>query len=429
MEIEPTGTLPAWSKGLSWNFVAFAFAAAAVLAANVLIARDFGPGGLGVFGQTLTWFALMAQVAALGVHYAVLHLTANSASVAEARRAVNGGATVVALIASFAAIVSYFLAPVVGSIVSSAPLVDSIRFASGALLFHALAKVVAAGLNGTRRMAAFSSVSAARATGMLAAVLYLGASQASTGHLGLVFLASEVGAFLAAVIAWGRIWPRFDLQQAVYFAKFGARAAVAAVTVEVNSRVDIAVLGVATSDEVVGVYTLAATAFEGIFQIFVILRNQVNPSVAAAVVNGEPREVDALVRRLWPAARIVTLLILVLAGLLTGWAVDLFGLSQSFLEARTPLLILLGGLLLAAPLLPFDQLLVVGGEPGAQSRVVLTSLGINLALNVALVPWLGVIGAALGTACAILSLVVGVSIGGRRLFGTRFSLWTRPAPQ
>lgn len=428
MEPEPTAPLPAWSKGLSWNFAALAFAALTVLAANLLIARDFGPGGLGVFSQTLTWFALMAQVAALGVHYAVLHQSANSTTLVEARDVVNAGATVVAIIASCAAVASFVLAPVVGSIVSSVPLVDSIRFASGALLFHALAKVVAAGLNGTRRMAAFSSVSAARAAGMLAAVLYLGASQSSASQLGLVFLASEVGAFLAAVISWGRLWPRFDLEQARYLAKFGARAAFAAITVEVNSRVDIAVLGIAASDEVVGVYTLAAIAFEGVFQIFVVLRNQVNPTVAAAVGDNEPGEVDALVRRLWPWTRMVTLLILVFAGLLTGWVVELFGLSQSFLDARAPLLILLAGLVFAAPLLPFDQLLVVGGEPGAQTRVVLISLGVNVVLNVALVPWLGVIGAALGTACAILTLVVGVSFGSRRLFGTRFRPWVRPAP-
>jgi O-antigen/teichoic acid export membrane protein len=103
--------------------------------------------------------------------------------------------------------------------------------------------------------------------------------------------------------------------------------------------------------------------------------------------------------------------------------VHAFGLSTSFVEARGPLIILLAGLLVAAPLLPFDQLLVVGGEPGAQSRVVVASVFVNLTLSVALVPWLGGIGAAIGTVGAILTLVAGVSRGGRRILGTTFGLW------
>ncbi len=422
MPSEALPSQPHWHRGLSWNFVALVFAATAGLAANFLIAKDFGPAGLGVFSQTLTWFALMAQVAALGVHYAVLHQSATAHTQIEARQAVNSGVTVVFVVASVAAAASFFVAPVVGAIVESTPLVTAIRFASGGLVFHALAKVIAAGLNGSRRMTAFSTVAAARAAGMLIAVVILGATDATTGRLGLIFLASEICALAVALIAWGPVRPRFSLEHARELASFGAKAAVAAVTVEVNSRIDIAVLGIAASDQAVGVYTLAATAFEGAFQIFVVLRNQVNPAVALAIGQDQPERVDALFRRLRPWTLLVSGIVLVLAGVLVGPAVNILGLSQLFLEARAPLVILLAGLVVAAPLLPFDQLLVVGGEPGAQSRVVLQSLMVNVAISVALVPLLGGIGAAIGTVSAVIVLVSGVSRGGKRLLGTSLSL-------
>jgi O-antigen/teichoic acid export membrane protein len=418
-----------WARGLSWNFVALAFAAVAGLTANVLLAKDFGPTGLGVFSQTLTWFALMAQVAALGVHYAVLHQTAIATTLDEAREAVDAGVTVVAFVATVAAAISFLAAPAVSAAVDSPALVHTIRFASIALVFHALAKVIAAGLNGSRRMTAFSSVAAARAAGMLISVLMLGATQAPVGNLGLVFVASEAGALVVAVIAWGRVRPVLSLQYPRYLARFGVKAAIAAITVEANSRIDIAVLGIAASDKVVGVYTLAATAFEGTFQIFVVLRNQVNPTVAAAVSEDRPDRVDNLFRQLRPWMWLVSGGVLAIATLALVPLVGAFGLSSSFVEARGPLIILLAGLVVAAPLLPFDQLLVVGGQPGAQSRIVVTSLCVNLTLSVALVPWLGGIGAAIGTVSAILMLVVGVSRGGRRVLGTTFGLWPSLPPR
>ena len=411
-----------WARGLTWNLVALLFAAATGLMAYFLIARGYGPEGLGVFAQTLTWFAIMAQVAALGIHYAVLHETANASTQAEARAVVNAGVTVVALVSTLAAAFSFAMAPVVGSVVESFPLVSTIRGASLALVFHALAKVVAAGLNGCHRMTAFSSVAAARAAGMLLAVIWLGESGAPVDQLGLAFVASELSALAAAVVSWGVVRPSRSLETARALARFGTRATTAAITVEINSRIDIAVLGVLASDQIVGVYALAATGFEGVFQIFVLLRNQMNPMVALAVGQNNPSRIDELFRQLRPWTLAISSGVLIFAGLLLRPAVEILGLSQEFLDARTPLLILLAGLVLAAPLLPFDQLLMIGGEPGAQSKAVLVSLLVNVVLNLVLVPFWGGIGAAIGTISAVLTLVSLIKRGGHRLLGTNLSL-------
>jgi O-antigen/teichoic acid export membrane protein len=72
-------------------------------------------------------------------------------------------------------------------------------------------------------------------------------------------------------------------------------------------------------------------------------------------------------------------------------------------------------------LLPFDQALLVGGFPAAQSFLMLGTFGVNVAGNLALVPSIGINGAAASTGVSFLVLASGTWWGMRRLMGVNLA--------
>lgn len=413
------GRMRGWSTGLSWNYVTLGIAAAAGLATNVFLAASYGSAGLGVFAQTLTFFILAAQLAVLGIHYAVLHEAAGTVSRDAQRRIVNVALTASLPFAAAIALVGFLAAPLIGDFVDSAQLIESIRYACGALVLHAGAKIVSAGLNGARRMVQFAAVNFARYVAMLLSAVAIGAIGLSVEKLGLVLVGSETAALLVALGTWGGARPAFSKERLRSLLVYGFRAAPGAVTVGINSRVDIVSLGFFASDALVGVYTLAATLYEGLFYIFVVLRNQVNPHVSAAVRETRSGDLESLQATLRPWTAGLTAAALLGALFLFDPALQLLGLDASFEAARGPLIVLLAGLFLASPLLPFDQTLLVSGQPAAQSWVVGISVSVNIGLNVLLVPTLGMYGAAVGTSCALVLLALGVANRAKSLLGIR----------
>ena len=79
--------------------------------------------------------------------------------------------------------------------------------------------------------------------------------------------------------------------------------------------------------------------------------------------------------------------------------------------------ILLGGTVLAAGFVPFSQVLLMAGRPGAQSWFVVAILTSNIALNAVLIPLLGAVGAALATAGSYVAIIVVLKVMSARILG------------
>ena len=60
---------------------------------------------------------------------------------------------------------------------------------------------------------------------------------------------------------------------------FGGKAAVGNILIDANSRVDVLILGLFTSDRVVGIYSFAAMLAGGLSQLPVVLRTNINPII------------------------------------------------------------------------------------------------------------------------------------------------------
>jgi O-antigen/teichoic acid export membrane protein len=417
-----SGAGVSWNRGLSTNSAAIVVLGVAGFGTNLVVASLWGPEGLGVFAQTLTWFIMAAQLATLGVHYAVLQRVAGVHDEAAARAVVAAGIRAVLPLSLAVALASAMGASLVGAGLRSEPTGNSIRLVSFALVLHALTKVVTAGLNGRGKMHRFGLVTIGRAFGLLIGTAALASLDAPSSQLGIIVISSEVMALVVALLVTGRLPVQRTPESRRDLLIFGVRSASAAIAAEANTRVDIAMLGVLSDDRTVGTYAIAAAVYEGLAQLVVMLRNQVNGYVAGALADGRADDVTHLYRGL--RTKILGGAAALGLASVIGFApaLHLAGLPPSFVASRIPLLVLLSALTIGASRIPFDQVLILGNCPAEHTKIVVQSLAVNIATNVLLIPPLGALGAALGTAISLLYLLNRISRGARVLLGVNLSV-------
>ena len=101
---------------------------------------------------------------------------------------------------------------------------------------------------------------------------------------------------------------------------YGTKSAVSGMLLELNSRVDVLMIGYFLDDARVGIYSFASTLAEGVFQLLVVLQNNYNPLIARSLTQGADapgpaqEEFHAMVRR----GKRTTYLWMTLAGALVG---------------------------------------------------------------------------------------------------------------
>ena len=283
----------------------------------------------------------------------------------------------------------------------------------------ALNKVLLASLNGLRRMRWFAILSAGRFLFMLAAFAVCVRQSASAGQLPVILTAAEAGTFLLAVIACRdlaglvpiaelRIWVRRHVS-------FGSRAFMSGVASEINTRVDIIMLGALANDAVVGIYSFAAIIAEGLFQLLVVLRNNYAPIVARLFSEGEREQLTALIRRgrnrtylaAFPIAALAVAGYALLVPILTSEP----GMDESWIFFA----ILIAGMSVSSGYIPFSHILLYGQRPGAHTYFLFSVVGINIVANAALIGPFGATGAAAATAGALVMSVVIIRVASRRL--------------
>jgi O-antigen/teichoic acid export membrane protein len=189
---------------------------------------------------------------------------------------------------------------------------------------------------------------------------------------------------------------------------------------EVNTKLDVWMLGASGfTKEAVGIYSLAAALNEGATQLSVVVQNNVNPIMATALAAGRRTDVEALIRRTrrWfvpafaGACAVGALAFPVVIPRLVG--------DSTFSDGAAPFAILMAGLALASPYLPFSQILLMGDRPAWHTVFMVAVVATNLAANLAFIPYLGLAGAATATATAVITSAVLIRSLARGKVGVR----------
>jgi O-antigen/teichoic acid export membrane protein len=400
-------------RDVAWNLVPVALLAGVGLGLNFVIGAWWGEAALGSFNLVTTALFAFAVVGAGGLQYAVLRAVAEDPADRERVAAVVVGAVLPNIVlAAVTTLVFVALRGAIGGWLQSPAVAEGMLWAAPGLFCFSLNKTLLCVVNGLRRMRAFAIYTSLRysmiAVGLvLARVFELHAEQLPViwslveGALLLVL----VGELLIQVsLRKSRGW----LAHARAHLDFGSRGVLATLALEINSKLDVWLLGVVLTDAQVGIYSLAAALCEGAQQLGVVLQNNVNPLIARALAGGRTGEVEDLARRIrrWfvPAFVGICLIAALLYPVVVPWLIG----KESFAAGSVPFAIMMGGLALASPYLPFNQLLLMASRPGWYTAHVLVVVAANLVANLVLIDAFDTRGAAaaMATSFVISALVL-----------------------
>lgn len=388
-----------------WNVVSLAVLGLCGIALNVLVGVYYDAAALGVFNQVFAAFIVVSQFAVGGLHYSVMKFVAQHTEPAT-RAAVIVGAIVPATILSLAFSTAFwFSRDAVGALLQSPSVATGMAWATPGLFLFALDKVLLGVLNGLRHMRLYALLQALRPVLMIAAFAIACISNCPAARLPFIFSAAELPVFIVAAASLVRSvagpWP--DLRAWIgRHLSFGIRSFASGVLVELNTRIDVLMLGYFRNDQVVGIFSFAAIIAEGIYQLLVVLRNNYNPVIVQLLHAGDTRLIRRTILRGQYGAWAMMLIVGVAAVALYPLGVRWVSHGDEFMKSWPLFAIIMAGIVLSAGYMPFNQMLLLAGRPGTHSLMMLAVVLFNVLGNGLLIPMFDARGAAFATALSFL---------------------------
>jgi O-antigen/teichoic acid export membrane protein len=378
---------------------------------NSVIAKSYGAAALGIFNQVVAVYILGSQLATLGTQFAVLRYMAQFAGEPAEHGAILCSALALAAGTATAVVALLFLI-----FISVGPSFYSEAVAAGVLIMlpglwcFAVNKVLLNALNGLQHNRLFAAFTGLRYVLMSVAIVAATAAGCYDYQLSVSLSASEFILLVGLIIAGVRLIAGSKLVVEPAWvrrhADFGLRSILGGLAVELNTRVDVLILGIFTSDAAVGIYSFAAFFVEGILQLPQLSRRIVDPGLTRLVAGGDAEELGAFMRKGRNLG--VAFMLAVTVGSIALYPSFATLLADRHIAAESwrVFVILMVGACVFGTYATFSGVFSQAGLPAAQSRFNVMMLATNVALNFALVPKFGITGAAIATS---VSFVLGTA--------------------
>jgi stage V sporulation protein B len=396
-------------RDVVWNLVPVVLLGVVGLGLSFVIARWWGASTFAVFNLVTTAYFAFAVVGACGLPYSVLRAIAENPDDRDRVAAIVAGALVPNLVLA-AASTAVFVAirPLIARWLDSPAVAEGMLWAAPGLFCFAVNKLLLGVVNGLRRMRAFAIYTSLRYVLIAAGLVIARASQLAPEHVAAIWTFTEA---MLLIVLLGELVTTVSLARAAGFAAwtrrhldYGVRGVLATLAYEINTKLDVWMLGILIADKAaVGIYALAAALNEGVMQLAVVIQNNVNPMTARLFAEGDLRELQAMIARLrrWFVPALLGVCAVAAAGFpaVIPWVIG----DPRFAAGAIPFAILMAGLAIASPYLPFAHLLLMAKRPGWHTVLLVIAISVNVVANVVLIPRFGLAGAASSTATTVIT--------------------------
>lgn len=396
-----------------WNVGSLFILGISGIAMNILIGRFYNADVLGIFNQVYAVYILSSQLAAGSVHISIQkYLSQYLHDKKKHGQIISSGLVIIFILGIIVAAIVYLTRNYLGLFLKSPEVSLGLIYIIPGLIFFALNKGLMAILNGLRLMKIFAITQALR---YILMVLFLGLAiilHFDGTKLSFIFSGTEICLFLILSVisfklfhfvlpnAWGS-WTRRHII-------FGYKSLLGSILVDVNTRVDVLILGYFASDRVVGIYSFAAILAEGFIQLLVVLRLNINPILARLFATKKIAILKETIKRGVKLTYLWTTVLGGLAIIIYPFMINLLVPGKDFLSSWPIFIILMLGIIASSGYTPFQMLLAQAGFPGYYTNLILIIFTSNVVFNILLVPSLGMYGSALGTGISFLISVLGL---------------------
>ncbi|MCP4151392.1 MAG: flippase [bacterium] len=402
------------------NLMGFFFLGVSGIIINMVIGRYYSAHDLGVFNQVYAIYVLFSQLAAAGMQVSVLKHVAQH-NHRETRDKIISSALYVTIVSgTLFVVLLYFFRGVTGWILNSPDVVAAIPYVLVGLWCFALNKLFMGILNGLEKMKAYAIFTALRGIGFIIGIFAAVYFKLEGYKLPLVCTITESSVLLAIALYCKGLFTFATPRQCVSWMRehllFGVKSLSVGLITELNTRIDVLVLGIFVSDRIVGIYSMAAMVIEGVAQIPFVLRRIFDPKLTKLIYGKQADKIKALVRKGALRMFLGMLPLCIAAVLLYPVAIRFLTGNPDFEASWKVFAILAAGLVIQSGYIPFSGMLVQGGYPGYQSLFVLLVCVTNTVLNFILIPFFGITGAATATAVSFVFFVLYFKIFVFRVF-------------
>jgi O-antigen/teichoic acid export membrane protein len=393
-----------FSTDVLWNLGSLALLGASGVLINTIIARYQSPASLGVFNQAFAFYIVLSQLAVGGMQFSIVKHLSHTDDRDLMATVVSSALVAITVTAVLVAAVAFLLAHSIGVLFESEDVNVGIQIICPALVLFSINKAFMNVLNGTRHMRAYAIFQGLRYLLIIVSIIGLILAGFAGPHLAWCFLVSElilaiglVGFVHKSIVGFGlrhatRSWILRHLS-------FGMRGFFGGMLSDLNTRVDIILLGYFVSDASVGIYSFAAVFAEGFGQISYVVKQNLDPIIGRFTAAKSIDQLRSLMRKVVLVFVPSILALSIVAALLFPEMVRLLT-DDRFLESWPIFIILLAGIVINAGFRPFQGVFLLTGRPGLHSLFFLIIVLSNAILNVLFIPRMGTIGAAVATSLA-----------------------------
>jgi O-antigen/teichoic acid export membrane protein len=390
-----------------WNVAGFILAGISGLGLQVLTAKNYGPAILGILNLTLIIFTIYSQISGFGIHFSVLkHVPEYAHTRNDVDSIMVSSLILTFFISLFFTIIFYLLLVISARLFSEKDLINSLFMILPVIVLFPLNKVMLSYLNGMRRMKLYAVYNSVRYVMWLVSIIVIIYLNIQPSRLPVVFPVSEGILFFTLLplsVKYMNIFKFIELKKWNEInLRYGYKSVMGTIFADISTRIDVLILGIFTSNYLVGIYSMASVVMDGFSQLSITFRTLVNPIITKSYFNDDRGVFRNKIRK--GKKLYYFLLIPLILAVITAYpyVIRFLNLNEEFNAAYIPLLIMMAGLLLSAGYQPFQMIFNQTGFPGYQTSFFGMILLSNGLLNICLIPFFGIIGASVSAAFSMI---------------------------
>lgn len=407
-----------------WNFGSLFILTICGFLVNLLIAWNYSASVLGIFNQVYAIYIVASQFSIVGVHLSVLKYSSEYIGDTKISTLILQAGIILAVIfSSISCGLLFLIRNWLSALFQSQEIARGIMMILPGLFFFALNKVFLCYLNGLARIKEFAIFQSVRYILLILSLGIIMFFHLPEFLLPAIFTFSEIILSLSMLVRLHEVFHFSDWHQLhpwiMKHFSFGMRGFLSNVLLDLNTRVDILILGYISSDRIVGIYSLAIILIEGLYQIPIALRANFSPLIVTLIKEQKIAELKTIIEKGKKATFFLMSAIGLVSIAIFPLGVQLFFNQSDFMHSWPPFVILMVALILSSSYLPFNNIILQAGFPGTHTVMILIQVCMNIVLNFLLASRFGAVGSALATGIAMLAIVPLIKIYTRKILTMR----------
>ena len=398
-------------KDVQWSFISLAIASFLHLLLRVVLGRELGPSGLGLYTLVFTIYVFGLQFVTFGIGSALTRYIARyHDDLPKIREYVTSGVLGSILSGTVMGILLYLLSGIISiQFFHNPEMTELLKITAFCFPFISMQKVVIGTLNGLRKMKWYAfvniiqNVSVVVTSLILVLLLDMGVRGAV---IGLVVPTIVIG-LLSLIGTRGYFSIRMGILRTALneLLLFGFYIVLSSAIGMLNTHIDSVMIGYFMGETDVGYYAVAIVLIQGMLLIPQAVEKVMTAATSNYCGKNDYKNLIKLIKKCVAVIFVIDAIILFLLVLFGQFLIEnIFG--SDFLSAYTPLLILLIGYFIYIPIMSVSSTLASIGKVNILFRISLISVVINTFLNILLIPTYGIAGAAIATSITLIFITI-----------------------